>query len=162
MSTIPGNYALSEHFSYAEGVGSEIAERMHIDNTPSLMILQTMMRAAVKMEKVRSVLCNEYIHVNSWYRCPALNTQLHSKPTSQHTFGEAIDFVCPEFGTPAAICKLLIESIDLINYDQLILEHSWVHISFAILSGKPRNQVLSLLVDGTYSSGLTDIKGHPL
>lgn len=153
---------LSENFSYAEGVTSYIAQQMHIDNTPSQMILETMRRAAIKMEKVRLVLGGKSIHVDSWYRCPLLNTQLHSKPTSQHTFGEAVDFKCPEFGTPSDICKKLIEEIGLVNFDQLILEHSWVHISFAILSGNPRHQVLSLLLDGSYSSGLTDIKGNKL
>lgn len=152
---------LSDHFSLEEATFSPTASRHNIINTPSPVITEVIGRTAVKMEKVRWTLSNNSIQVNSWYRCIALNRLLLSKDSSQHTFGEAVDFLCPKFGSPLDICKRLMENKELIAYDQLILEHDWVHISFAILSGKPRSQVLSLLEDGSYSVGLTNKKGIP-
>jgi zinc D-Ala-D-Ala carboxypeptidase len=111
---------------------------------------------------VRAALGNKAIHINSWYRCPELNEVVGGVAHSQHVIGEAVDFVCPDFGAPVSICRKLIELKDLIRYDQLIMEGTWVHISFAISTGKPRNQVLSLLRNGSYAQGLTDKQGHQL
>jgi len=150
---------LSEHFSLLEATHSSTAARLNIDNSsPSAEVIAAATRTAVKMEKVRSIL-NKPIHVDSWIRCLELNRALGSKDTSKHILGLAVDFIAPQYGTPLAICQLLIANADLIGYDQLILEHTWVHISFSPLGAKPRNQVLSLLQAGGYANGLTDNKG---
>jgi hypothetical protein len=109
------------------------------------------------MDKVRVVLLDKSIHVDSWYRCLELNRLLGSKDTSQHVEGKAVDFTCPDFGTPLEICRQLIKFKDLIRFDQLILEHTWVHISFN--SGSSHGEVLSLLATGGYAHGLTDKEG---
>ena len=153
---------LSDHFSLAEAVMSNTADRMHIDNTPDAVTITIMELTATGMERVRALLGNKPILISSWYRSLQLNRALNSKDTSQHPKGEAIDFICPGFGSPLDICKKIITNKDLIRYDQLILEHTWVHISFAISTGKPKAQVLSLLATGGYASGLTDKKGNPL
>lgn len=151
---------LSDNFTLEEGTSSATATEHGIDNTPSIDTLEVMYKSATKLEKVRALL-DKPIHVNSWYRCPELNTAVGSKNTSQHIKGEAIDFVSPAFGTPLDICNIIIANKDLIGFDQLILEHTWVHISFSILSGAPRGQVLSLLTGGKYAVGLTDADGKP-
>lgn len=153
---------LSDHFSIAEAVYSSTAEIKKLDNTPTAFVIQVMKQAAFSLERVRAALGNNPLHINSWYRAAEVNAAVGSKSTSQHIRGEAIDFICPQFGTPLEICKKLIELKDLIRYDQLILEHSWVHISFAITSVNPRGQVLSLLATGSYAAGLTDKQGIPL
>lgn len=150
---------LSNNFSLAEAIASETAERNGIDNTPPTDILVVMNKTAIGMERVRAMLGNKSIHTNSWYRCHDLNLAVGSKDTSQHPKGEAVDFICPLYGSPLDICKLLIANQSLIRFDQLILEHTWVHISFAIVNGNPRNQVLSLLSSGHYAPGLTDKNG---
>lgn len=155
------NY-LSDHFSLDEAIASETASRKGIDNMPSLADKLIMQKTAVKLEKVRALLGNRSIHINSWFRCRNLNFAIGSKDSSQHIKGEAVDFICPSFGSPADICKELVAHKDLIQFDQLILEHTWVHISFAILSGKPRYEVLSLLGNGGYVIGLTDKTGKSL
>jgi hypothetical protein len=43
--------------------------------------------------------------------------------------GYAIDFTCPEFGTPAEIVRALVNSD--IRFDQVIAEGNWAHVSFA-------------------------------
>lgn len=149
---------LSSHFFLGETFRSDTAERMGIDNTPPEDVIKTMKDTAFEMELLRSMLGTP-ITVNSWYRCLALNRALGSKDTSQHILGEAVDFVSPLYGVPRAICKFILDHSGNIPFDQLILEHSWVHISFAIHSGKPRKQVLSLLKNGHYAQGLTDANG---
>lgn len=155
--------SLSEHFTWEEVVNSETAARLNIDNTQlSQDVITSVRRTATKMEKVRDILGNKPLHINSFYRCLELNTALRSKPTSQHTKGEAVDFIAPEIGTPLQLCRTIIANVDLIRYDQLILEHTWVHISFCAPSITPRLQVISLLANGHYALGLTDISGQAL
>jgi zinc D-Ala-D-Ala carboxypeptidase len=153
---------LSPHFTWAEVIHSSTALRLGIDNSMPLELESVVRNTAIGMEKIRSLL-SEPIDVDSWFRCLELNTALKSKPTSQHIKGEAVDFLCPDYGTPAEICKRLIKYQDFLNFDQLILEHTWVHVSFlAIPTVKGRHQVLSLLTSGDYAPGLTDAKGNPL
>lgn len=154
---------LSQHFTLEEATISETASRLGIDNShPSPDIITTASRTAVCLERVRTVLGTPII-VNSWIRSLPLNRALKSKDSSQHVVGEAVDFISPEFGTPLVVCKKLVDQLALVNFDQLILEHTWVHISWnSTPNAKQRNQVLSLLQDGSYSRGLTDIKGNHL
>ena len=151
---------LSPHFSLAEATTSDTAARQGIDNTPPQRTVLTMQLAAQKLEEVRALL-GVPMHINSWFRCPQLNTAVGSSSTSQHPLGEAIDFIAPQFGEPLEICRAIIAAKDRIQFDQLILEHTWVHISFSILHGAPKYQVLSLLSSGHYASGLTNKDGVP-
>lgn len=150
---------LSPHFTYEESIHSQIAERLGIENIPAPHVLQVMREAAAGMERVRFYL-GAPISISSWFRSLELNRKLGSKDTSQHLKGEAIDFICPGFGSPLDICKELVKHIEEIHFDQLILEHTWVHISFAVIPPRePRKQVLSLLHSGGYAQGLTDSFG---
>lgn len=151
---------LSEHFTLEEATISQTASREGIDNShPSDEVIISAGRTAVRMEKVRAVL-NHPVSVNSWIRCLELNRALKSKDSSQHVKGEAVDFICPAFGSPLQICQALVKVKDLLRWDQLILEHTWVHISWnSIPGGLQRGQVLSLLSDGGYAIGLTNNQG---
>lgn len=153
---------LSDHFSFEEATHSDTAIAHNLNNTPQPTTLQVMKQTAFCMERVRAALGNKPLHINSWYRSPEVNKVVGGVEHSQHAVGEAVDFICPEFGSPVSIAKKLLELKDLIRFDQLIMEGNWVHISFAISTGKPRNQVLSLLRNGSYSQGITDKQGHPL
>jgi|ERR1022692_4541704 hypothetical protein len=153
---------LSEHFSFKEATSSAKAESLGIVNdNPTQDIIDNCLRTATKMEIVKAALNMAPIHVDSWIRCPALNLAVGSKDTSQHLKGEAVDFIAPTFGDPLAICRALINHTSILNFDQLILEHTWVHISFISPDSKPRNQVLSLLETGHYATGLTNKDGVP-
>lgn len=154
---------LTPHFWKSEVIASETAERHGIDNSLPPALEPVILQCALELEKVRSLLKTP-ITPTSWYRCLKLNRVLKSKDSSQHTKGEAVDFKSLQFGTPVEIVKKLATSE--VIFDQLILEHSWVHISFAISTGKPRRQVLTL-IPGTstrksrYVPGITDQKGNP-
>lgn len=157
---------ISDNFSWYEVIHSDTAERSGIDNSLPESLESAASNTAHKLEKVRAALGNLPIKINSWYRGPALQAlPAFYNPTSQHPKAEAVDFVCPQFGAPVDIAKKIISLQTLIPFDQLILEHTWVHISFCSNpSVKPRGQVLSLLAEGTkkYAVGLTDSKGNPL
>jgi hypothetical protein len=151
---------LSPNFTYAEAIVSQEAERVSIDNTPNAAILATMKNTAYRLEDVRTKLYDKPILINSWYRSIPLNRLLGSKDASQHCLGEAVDFIVPGFGTPLQVCIRLAELRDTLQFDQLILEHSWIHISFS--NYRTRKQVLTLLSNRAYAPGLTDKKGHPI
>lgn len=130
---------LSQHFTLNEATQSDTATRLGIDNTPSQTVIDTIKKAAVQLEAVRELL-DKPIRINSWYRCKQLNRAIGSLDTSAHTQGWAIDFVCPDYGTPKQICEAIIRSG--IEYDQLIQEGTWVHISF---DPKKRKQNLTAI-----------------
>jgi Peptidase M15 len=154
---------LSDNFSLDEATASQTAARNGIDNSnPPKEVLERAIKTAIKLEKVRALL-GKPIHVNSWIRCQQLNRLLGSSDSSQHPLGEAVDFISPQFGSPLSICKKIILNKTLINFDQLILEHTWIHISWKSIPGSvQRGHVLSLLANGTYSQGLTDTNGKSL
>lgn len=132
-------FNLSANFSLAEASVTNTG----LENEPPNSMLTTLVHTASKMEKVRALLGNVPVKINSWYRGPAVNAKVGGVSNSQHTKGEAVDFVAPRFGDPYAICKLLEQKVGELNFDQLIYEGTWVHISF-ISKGTPRNQVLTL------------------
>jgi len=157
---IPRN--LSPHFTYKEAIASQIAARYKLDNSiPTKELLDAAINTANNMELVRTLLGSNPIRVSSWFRCIALNRFLGSKDTSQHTKCEAVDFDCDSYGTPLEIVIAIVESD--INFDQIILEHDWVHISFKIVASNNRRQVLTLLSNGRYAKGITNKvgKAHP-
>lgn len=158
---IPG--LISENFSWYEVQHSDTAERLGIDNSLPSNLQLAAIYTAKQMERVRAIL-QAPIHVNSWYRGPELQKLPNFKnPKSAHPKATAVDFVSPQFGIPFGICKQILKYPELIKFNQLILEHSWVHIEFCFDPGmKPKGEVLSLLKSGGYADGLTDLEGKPL
>lgn len=143
--------ALTPHFSLEEMVMSPYAERNGIDNTPPEHIIERLKNTAFHLEIVRGLLGQPLI-IKSGYRSQKLNTAVNGAPHSAHRNGDAADFICPAYGSPLKICK----AIDAahIQYDQLIQEGSWVHISFAI---PQRQEVLTARFTATgpeYIKGL--------
>jgi len=76
-----------------------------------------------------------YVKINSGYRCKTLNDLVGSWDGSQHLQGEAVDLICPAFGSPEKIMKFLFAKGFVV--DQCLMEGSWIHISRK-LSGKNR------------------------
>ena len=136
---------LSAHFTLEEFTTSQTAARRGIDNSPAADVLERMKKTAQGLEAVRVRLGCAPITVTSGYRSPALNAAIGGAAQSQHMTGEAADFICPRFGSPAEIAAALVDSG--IAYDQLILEFGrWIHISF---SDTPRHHALSIDRTGT-------------
>lgn len=140
---------LSPNFTLAEFILSQTASRLNIENIPSPDVIKNLIVTAKGMEEVRELLNSKPILISSGYRGIALNTAVKGSKSSQHTTGEACDFTCPSFGTPADVVKAIVNSN--IKYDQVILEfNSWIHISFS-----PKNRKQSLIID---SSGTREYK----
>jgi hypothetical protein len=142
---------LSPHFSLSEFTISQTASRLGVDNTPDETVIARLKQTAEGMEEVRDLLGGKPILISSGYRSLAVNRALGSSDTSAHVKGYAVDFICPAFGSPLAICKALSKSKGF-EFDQWIEEKGqWVHISF---DPRMRGQVLTMR-DGKYASGLT-------
>jgi zinc D-Ala-D-Ala carboxypeptidase len=140
---------LSEHFQIEEFTQSQTAERLGLDNDIPIHLWGNVNRLAQGMEKVRALL-GKPISITSGYRSPEVNRAVGSKNTSQHTTGNAADFICPAYGDPAKIVAAIVSSD--IEYDQVIQEYAskpgagWVHISF---SDRNRRQALVIDKQGT-------------
>lgn len=151
---------LTDHFTWAEAVRTDHRNVQNVIEAPASF--ENILRTAIKMEKVRAILGTPII-INSWYRCTALNRAIGGAVNSDHIRGAAVDFVSPKFGVPLEICKKLIAEKSLLGFKQLILEHTWVHISWDLIPNTiPKMEVLSLLESGGYARGLTDKQGNSL
>jgi zinc D-Ala-D-Ala carboxypeptidase len=143
---------LSEHFTLDELTISQEGERRGLDNTPNPAVIANLTRLAVVLEQVRALLGGKAMHINSGYRSPAVNAAVGGVPTSAHVDGLAADFTAGTFGSCLEVAKAIEGSG--IKYDQLIYEHTWVHLGLA-RPGKPdRNEKLTLAGDGHYLKGI--------
>lgn len=155
---------LTTNFSTAQCEQSLTAVRLGIDNHLPYPLLPNARLAAEGLELV----CVELGHlvvIHSWYRCEELERVLTAKDfarwclqrnrpsfsesawadyyaTKGHPKAYSIDFTCPQFGPPSDIVKMIAES--RIKFDQLILEGTWVHLSF---DPRLRMEVLSATFD---------------
>lgn len=150
--------SLSENFTWDE---AEITTHREFDNTIPPELESIIRNTAYGMERIRFILKTPVI-ISSWYRSPEINVAVGSSKTSQHIKGEAVDFISPKFGRPVSVAKKLVDEKKYIKFDQLILEHTWLHVSFSGDPNRPqRGEVLSLLKNKKYTFGLTDSNGNP-
>ena len=134
MTYPSGVLKISPNFTFTEATVTSTK----LSNKPNDMELAVLGRTAMKLEEVRSLLGNKPIIVNFWFRSEEVNNAVGGVWNSQHRLGEAVDFICPTYGTPEDITNLLKAHADELNYDQLILEPSWVHISWITNREDPR------------------------
>jgi len=143
------------YFWLSEFLGSDYAVRHGLDNMPKATEMANVINVlGPGMNRVRSTL-GAPVLITSGYRSPEVNAAIGGSPTSQHMQGLAADFKSPQFGTPRAITKYLMERSGEIRFDQLIFEGGWVHISF--VPDHPKSEVLTAHFIGgrvTYSKGL--------
>jgi hypothetical protein len=129
--------SLSANFYLDEFIASNVATGRGIKNTPDYEAIENLAALCIRvLQPVREAV-GEPLLISSGYRCPELNKAVGGVPTSQHTKGEASDIYCKK--TNARALFLLIQKIG-IEFDQLILYPTMVHVSFC--EGKNRKQVL--------------------
>ena len=125
---------ISKHISYKEGVYSITATRKGIDNTPNNDQLSNMISVAEEVfEPLRNYVGGP-IKINSFFRCPELNTAIGGSSKSQHCKGQAID-IDDTFGrmTNAEMYNFIKDNLE---FDQIIWEFGddnnpdWVHVSY--------------------------------
>ena len=125
---------ISKHISYKEGVYSITSIRKGIDNTPNNEQLKNMELIAENLFEPLRDYVGGPIKINSFFRCPELNTAIGGSKTSQHCKGQAMD-IDDTFGrmTNAEMYHFIKEHLD---FDQMIWEFGddnnpdWVHISY--------------------------------
>jgi zinc D-Ala-D-Ala carboxypeptidase len=139
---------LSPHFSLEEMTHSDVATRNGWDNTPDEATTVNLTRLAEFLERVKVLLDNKPIMINSAYRSKQVNDAVGSKDTSQHRLGCAADIRVPGM-TPDQVTKAIKES-DL-PFDQVIREFdSWTHVSVPNREGEqPRGMALIIDKQGT-------------
>ncbi len=69
-------------------------------------IEDTIVETAKSMDRVRQLLGNKPIIVNSWYRPSSVNAQVGGTKFSRHQYGDAVDFVATHL-TPWSVANIL-------------------------------------------------------
>ena len=117
---------LTSHFSLAEFTRSATASQHGLPNQPPQEVIDRLrLLCQHVLEPLRQHLgCP--ITVTSGYRHPRVNALVGGVPGSQHQRGEAADIRIPRHLMPQAYMYIR----DHLPYDQLILEPSWIHVSY--------------------------------
>jgi hypothetical protein len=136
---------LSDHFTLEELTHTD---HRQFENTPNASELANLVRLAGFLEKLKALLGNKPVIINSAFRSKQVNDAVGSKDTSQHRIGCAADLRVPGM-TPDEVVRAVIAS-DL-PFDQVIREFDrWTHISITNNSdAKPRRQALIIDRSGT-------------
>lgn len=126
------------NFTISELLKSDIAEKSGIKNIPSdIKTLDNLMELIIScLQPIRNYIGKPVI-INSGYRSPVLNQMVGGVSNSQHLTGCAADFTISGLTIDEVIQKVKGSGVE---YDQLIHEGSWVHISY--VKGKNRKQFL--------------------
>jgi zinc D-Ala-D-Ala carboxypeptidase len=134
--------AFDPNFSLERLCRSDTARRLGIDNRPSAEVLQSLYRLSHFLAQVQALLGHP-LQITSGFRSAALNEAVGGVADSQHTAGQAVDFRCPAYGTPADIAYRI--GASELAFDQLILEYGrWLHVSIAPPDRIPRRELLSI------------------
>ena len=140
---------LSKNFTYEEFIRSSTAERMGIDNRPKTKeeekkVIENLRNLCLEVLQPLRDYVGAPVHINSGYRCKALNLAVGGVKNSQHSRGEAADIriASPKQGREWAAW---IE--DNCRFDQMLLERNknggvWLHVSCK-RDEKANRQVLS-------------------
>lgn len=136
---------ISKHVSYKEGVRSNTALRLGIENTPGAEQLEKMEIVAKEVFEPLREWVGGPIKVNSFFRGEKLNKAVGGSTKSQHMSGQAMD-IDDGFGhrSNADMYGFIKENL---NFDQMIWEFGddenpdWVHISF-VSKEENRNRCL--------------------
>ncbi len=147
--TIP---SLSQHLTVPEFIGTShrelIGEQERLWNGDAELQARARRFAAEVFEPCRGLVGP--LHVNSGFRCPALNGVVGGAPKSRHMLGLAADVV--------PVAMPLQEAFDLLarlaaagalqHLDKIIIECSrWIHMQGAEVGQEPRH--LALVTDDT-------------
>ena len=125
---------ISKHISFKEGIRSNTAQRLGIENIPGDEALTNMVGVAVNVFEPLREWVGGPIRVNSFFRCEELNKAIGGSSRSQHCEGRAMDL------DDVHGHKTNAEMFDYIknnlNFDQLIWEFGdddnpdWIHVSY--------------------------------
>lgn len=143
---------ISEHISYKEGIKSNTALRMGIDNIPSTYEQQNMEIVAEKIFEPLREWVGGPIRINSFFRCEDLNRAIGGSSRSQHCEGRAIDLDDVHgYKTNAEMFNYIKNNL---NFDQLIWEFGsdenpdWIHVSYISDDGNRKRVMRAEKING--------------
>ena len=123
---------LSENFTLEELIRSKTAERMGIDNVPKdEKVIENLRNLCLEVLQPLRDYVGAPVHINSGYRCKALNEAVGGVKNSQHCLGEACDIRLAS-SKQGREWATWIE--DNCRFDQMLLEKNkngavWLHVS---------------------------------
>ena len=156
---------LSPHFCLDEFTKSSTAIKNGIQNNPPQEAVENLRRlCACTLEPLREELGLPVV-ITSGFRTKALNDLLaHSSERSQHMQGQAADFYVGESSLkPETPRQRLIRAFRLIitseqiDYDQLILYPSFIHVSY-VSKEKNRRTILLGMHNGKLGYGKCSVQ----
>ena len=134
-----------KYFTIEELTRSTTARLRGIDNTPSQQVIDNLNALVDNVLDPLREAWGKPLHVNSGYRCRALNKAVGGVPASQHMRGEAADITAGSEAGNLILAGILIEQG---KFDQMILEKggrlgdtNWIHVSY-VANGRNRKEVL--------------------
>ena len=155
------NISLTPHFELREFIASQKAREHGIVNEPGPEAVENLRKLCEGcLEPLREELGLPVV-VTSGFRTKRLNSLLaHASDRSQHMLGQAADFyVGPSTGSGTEsrrellikAFRLIIES-ERIDYDQLIIYPTFIHVSF-VSKERNRRNILKARSDGKLGYG---------
>jgi len=132
---------LSPHFTLEELTFSQTASRKGVDNTPPPEAMDNLTNLCGTLLEPARTLLGVPFHVDSGFRCQALNDAVGGAKTSAHMDGRAADCIPQGIGLQEAFDALRRSNLP---YDQIILEcNAWIHLAIARIGDSPRKQALT-------------------
>ena len=130
-----GAATMTESFNYNEFIYSDTATKNKIQNVPSPDQIEN---GKALFKHVINPLREKYgeIRITSAYRNQELNNLVGGVDDSQHMTGQAVDIQTPQISRYEVANWI----IDNLEFDQLIVEPTWLHISYS--RTKNRKEVL--------------------
>ena len=146
------NIQLSPHFELREFTESATARKHGIVNEPPDEAVENLKALCVNtLEPLREALGLPII-ITSGYRCKVLNDLItHHSTRSQHMQGCAADFYVGRESRRELLIRAfrLIILDERIDYDQLIIYPTFIHVSY-VSSGKNRRKITKGYGNGKY------------
>lgn len=119
-----------KHFKLSEFERSNVAKELGISNyVPNVYKANIYNLVDEVLDPVREYF-NAPVIITSGYRCPALNEAVGGAKTSQHLFGCAADIKVTSI-SPLKVWEYIKNELD---FDQVILYNTFVHVSYDIRS----------------------------
>lgn len=122
------NFRLSEFIRSATASNNNIHQQFIIDFN---ILINLAYLTNTLLQPLREIVGP--INITSGYRCTEVNIIVGGSATSQHLFGQAVDFVCEDFSRAILFIKNK-------PFDQLILYDSFIHVS--LTTSRNRYQVI--------------------
>ncbi len=122
------NFRLSEFVRSATASNNSIHQQFIVDFN---VLINLTYLANNLLQPLREIVGP--INITSGYRCTEVNVIVGGSATSQHLFGQAVDFKCKDFSKAVLFIKNK-------PFDQLILYDSFIHVS--LTTSRNRYQVI--------------------